>query len=241
MENQLTGRTFDLESTDFPPEADIIEAGYVDSVVEREHAEAPWLVVTTVKRKAKKFFKPDRECTIEARSTHHIHPWEYADADHHTTMPQWLLNADGVTPQLLIAHNAEFEKTFVTAPDGCYYVDTYKIALRVYPDFKRHNNQFLKYALKLDLSDDDTMPPHRALPDSFVTAHIFATMLNSGTCTLKEMIQWTREPPYLTKIGFGKHFGKKFSEVPKDYLRWCLGQDMDEGVLAACRRELGIS
>jgi exodeoxyribonuclease X len=237
MANRIIVRTFDLESTAFPPEGQIIEAGSVDTVLEREHEDAPWVAMPPITRCAKRtFFTPDVPCDLEARATHHITDDMWKGAPHHSTLGEWVHAGD---PELYCAHNAAFELAYVQMPPGCFMIDTYKVALRVYPDFPRHTNQYLRYALELELGDE-AMPPHRALPDAYTTAHIFATMLERGGCTLKEMIQWSREETYLTKIGFGKHFGVKYSEAPKDYLRWCLKQDMEPAVLAACRRELGL-
>lgn len=56
---------------------------------------------------------------------------------------------------------------------------------------------------------------------------------------MKEMVKWSAEVPYLTKIGFGKHFGQRYEDVPRSYLSWILGQaDMDPAVHAAARRVL---
>ena len=35
-----------------------------------------------------------------------------------------------------------------------------------------------------------------------------------------ELLQWTDEPALLTVLAFGKHRGKRFDAVPRDYLRW---------------------
>ena len=70
-----------------------------------------------------------------------------------------------------------------------------------------------------------------------MTAHILERALEKAT--VAELAQWSDEPPYLTKLTFGKHFGKKFSEVPRDYLEWILRQEFDAGVIAAAKRELG--
>jgi exodeoxyribonuclease X len=45
------------------------------------------------------------------------------------------------------------------------------------------------------------------------------------TTTAKEMVAITQEPVLLRKLGFGKHRGQEFAEIPKDYLKWLRGRD----------------
>jgi len=121
-------------------------------------------------------------------------------------------------------------------PDGSRWIDTWKCALRLYPDAPRHTNQVLKYYL--GISDNELHhPPHRALPDCYVTAEILKIMLEQKS--VEDMIRVSNEPPYLTKIGFGKHAGEKFKDLPASYLDWLSKQDMDEGVMAAVKRVKG--
>ena len=63
-------------------------------------------------------------------------------------------------------------------------------------------------------------PPHRALPDTLVTAHILRELLR--VTTLEEMIAWTAEPALLQRATFGKHRGLSWSDVPADYLTWVI-------------------
>ena len=60
----------------------------------------------------------------------------------------------------------------------------------------------------------------------------------SEKLTFKEMVEISKNPPYLTTIKFGKHYGKKFTEAPQDYLEWILRSDMEEGVKLAAQRAL---
>jgi exodeoxyribonuclease X len=39
---------------------------------------------------------------------------------------------------------------------------------------------------------------------------------------VEDLIAWTLEPNLLPLCRFGKHYGKPWSEVPKDYLQWML-------------------
>ncbi len=60
------------------------------------------------------------------------------------------------------------------------------------------------------------MPPHRAAPDSFVTAHILAEMLM--TERVSHLVHWTMQPRYYPTRPLTKHKGKKGCDVPHDYL-----------------------
>lgn len=232
-------RTLDLETTDFPPEGEVVELGYYDMKITREDEDAPWRVAKMGVHQLQKFFLPDAQMTLEARSTHHIRDSDLVGATHHSKLNDF---AVGQGVSIYCAHNADFEKQFIKIPEGSHWLCTFKVATRALPDAAKHNNQYLKYLLGIDLPDEVCMPPHRALPDSVVTAHILAHMLNNNTATLREMVQWTREPLYLTKLTFGKHFGKRYDECPADYLSWILRQsDMDAAVHAAARRALGYA
>ncbi len=235
---QITVRTVDLETTDFPPEGAVVELGYVDTVLERYDSSVRWSVKTSITNKTQMFLDPgpEKQMSLEARATHHIGEHEYRGAKSASELND-LVYVGG--PNILAAHAADFEKSYIETRPGVFWVDTYKVALRLFPDFKRHSNQFMRYALGLDLADDDSMPPHRALPDAFTTANLFMAMLTLDGCTLKQMIQWSSEPPYITKFSFGKYFGQKIEEAPRDYLQWILGQQsFDPGVVAACQRVL---
>ena len=42
----------------------------------------------------------------------------------------------------------------------------------------------------------------------------------------------------LRKVGFGKHFGSLWADVPLDYLEWCARQDFDPDVKFTVKSEL---
>ena len=212
-------RVIDFETTGLPPDSSVCEAAYVDIV--GGALDSTW----------HRLVQPTTEMTLEALATHHITPdeakvngipWEEAKAI--------LEIKDGI----YVAHNADFEKQFFN-PEGSEWIDTWKVALRIWPDAPSHSNQVLRYFLNLEVGVR-AMPPHRALPDAWVTAHILDRALQK--VTVNEMVHWSSEPAYLTKLTFGKHRGKRYSEVPRDYLEWLCRQDMDASVLAAARRTL---
>lgn len=214
-------RVIDFETTGLPPDASVCEAAFVDLAGNPPSINRDW----------RTFVQPTTEMSLEALATHHITVAEANDSGIPWADAERILNKTALT--VFVAHNADFEKVFFN-PDGSRWIDTWKVALRLWPDAPRHTNQVLRYFLELEVGVR-AMPPHRALPDAWVTAHILMRAFESAT--IDQMIQWSDEPAYLTKLSFGKHRGKKFSEVPRDYLQWLLRQDMDPGVLAAARRE----
>ena len=48
------------------------------------------------------------------------------------------------------------------------------------------------------------------------------------TCFAPAQRRWSSGPALLAKVGFGKHRGKRWSEVPADYLQWLVKSDMDD-------------
>jgi exodeoxyribonuclease X len=96
----------------------------------------------------------------------------------------------------------------------------------------------LRYWLGLDLDARYAMPPHRAGPDAFVTAHILVELLRAGT-KIEDMVRWSSGRALLPRINFGKHKGAKWGDVPADYLQWIvIRSDMDRDAKANAKREL---
>lgn len=222
-------RVTDFETTGIPKEGErhsVIEAAYVDVCAEKK----------AILGEYSTFVIPTTDMDVKARATHHIDPRQATqDGVQWGEAHRALESAPEDTALIWVAHNADFEKQFFN-PDGSLWIDTYKVALVLYPDAPAHSNQVLKYYLGIE-DRPEHHPPHRALPDCRVTAEILLAM--AGQKTFNEMIRISKELPYLTKIGFGKHRGEKFADLPKDYLRWIAGQkDMDAAVIAAAIRTL---
>lgn len=223
-------RIIDFETTGIPDEEtshSVVEAAWIDyDASSKEFIVEHGCLV-----------KPETPMDIKAQAIHHIsydeamekgEKWEFVEADMeaHT----------GDETLIYVAHNAEFEQKFFSPPDA-KWIDTYKVALKLFQDAPSHSNQVLKYYLGI-ADKPEHHPPHRALPDCKVTAEILFEM--AKMLKFNDMIKISKEPPYLTKIGFGKHKGERFEDLPRDYLEWLSKQDdMDEGVKAAVGRVLG--
>ena len=220
-------RVIDFESTGLPSEEEehsICEAAYVDVCPETKD----WT------ESYRSLVIPSTEMSVEALSVHHI--TDLTGAISWKEVQEYLTEGNDCTdPVVYVAHNAVFEKQFFN-PEGSRWIDTYKCALKLYPKAPRHTNQVLKYYLEIP-DEPIHHPPHRALPDCYVTAEILKKMLDK--VSVEAMIRVSSEPPYLTTITFGKHRGTAYKDLPDSYLNWLSKQtEMDDGVAEAVQRVL---
>ncbi len=224
-------RVIDIETTGDTPEKDqIIEVGWIDVYADG-----------TIANPEQTFVAPTVPIGVEAMAVHHLTESDVANGIRQDTVGYAILSGG---PLAFVAHNAKFEQSFLRDLVGYKWICTYKCALRLWPNAPRHTNQVLRYWLGLDaepgFDSAAAMPPHRALPDAYTTAHIFARMLKAeGENRLKRLLQWSQEPGMLPKITFGKHKGSQWSDVPVDYLRWLVDKsEMDEDVKYTAMQEL---
>lgn len=223
-------RVIDFETTGMEPPAEVVEVGYCDLT----RTDAGWEVGEPVSWLCGVAAIPP-----EVRAVHHI---SMADVAGRASFDEARLGEDASHCGAIVAHNLEFEAKFIPACIGVLpMICTYKAALRVWPQAPGHSNQVLRYWLEdqglLHLDHAKAMPPHRAGPDAYVTAHILKALLTC--CTGKEMVGWTREPRLLPACPIGKFRGRPWAEVEDGFLSWMLNQaSMEEDLKWNARREL---
>jgi exodeoxyribonuclease X len=214
----------DIETTGEAPPEKIVEIAAVDVDGEAVRVRGTSLVC------------PATPIPPEASAVHHLVD---ADVKYAPSIGVAVLNVLGepYSARLLVAHNAKFERLWLDAIYGeAHWICTMKSAMRVWPQAGKFSNQFLRYWLGLSLGDVAS-PPHRALPDCIVTAHIFVRLLKESS--IEQMIEWTMEPAAWPAFPFGKHRGAAWSAIPLDYFSWILSQpDMDEDIKWNVRREI---
>lgn len=187
---------------------------------------------------------PGRPIPPEASAIHHITDDMVAGAFPLDVALSGSDMLDELCP-VIIGHKLDFDRMFLELGDRPT-ICTYKCALRLAPNAPRHSNQVLRYWLDLDLDRALTEPPHRAGPDTYVTAHLAARMLNARkegmpVNPLSKLIQLTAEPYILPRFTFGKHAMWPLADVPSSYLRWCLDTpDMDKEVHDTARHHLAL-
>lgn len=185
--------------------------------------------------------KPTTPIRFDAMAAHHITEEDVIDAP---SLEDAMDAVFGVhrewSDYLLVAHNAEFDKSFLPQFANNQWICTYRCAMHIWPDAQSHRNQSLRYELGLDVSD---MPreaggsAHRALYDTWVTAKLYDRMHEIHS--VDELIVMTTAPIVLKKVKFGKHIGELWEDVPQSYLRWILSQDFDNDTIHTANHHLG--
>ncbi|MGS1095827.1 exonuclease domain-containing protein [Aquamicrobium terrae] len=225
-------RLIDFETTGAPTEEErhaVCEVGFCDVV----QSGGSWTVgdVTSM------LVNPRRPVDIEARAVHHITDVELEAAPDVTVGFRALMEGMDPSCMAFAAHNADFERQFFGGGDIAW-ICTLKAAYRIFPDAPRHSNQVLRYFLGIDLDEALAMPPHRAGPDAYVTAHLLVRILETGIDPA-ELVRWSNGPALLPKVNFGKHKGCRWEDVPTDYLEWiAFKSDMDRDVKANAKHWL---
>lgn len=246
MTGTTTIRVIDFETTGIPGDGNdgpddgphkIVEIGWCDVT-----NGVDWATVS-VPRSVE--CNPGRRIPPEASAIHHFTN-EELDLDISSEEALTELENDTTFSRIsvLAAHNSRFDRLFW---DGCRrdWIDTYRCALRIWPNAPAHGNQVLRYWLgfdtgggSIDFDAGEALVSHRASADAYVTAHILARMLDDFE--VEQLVEWSSVPALLPRCGFGKHYGTPWKDVPRDYLDWIVrksGMD-DEDVLHTARHYL---
>lgn len=201
-------RVIDFESTGMPPDAALCEIGWCDV-----RTDAGALIDIGVP--VGMLVSPGRAMPPDARAIHHISDDDLAGAP---SVDRGFLQLNHPSVDVFVAHHMAFEREFFSGGDR-NWICTLKVGRRLWPDSPSHSNQCLRYFLGIELEDALAMPPHRAAPDAYVTAHILSVALNSGI-SVADMIEWSAGPSLLPRVTFGKHRGQAWKDLPGDYLDW---------------------
>jgi exodeoxyribonuclease X len=188
--------------------------------------------VEEISKTVNEFFKPPKPIEFSAMAVCHITNEMVADKQEFMGSEtksdlQELLN-DGV----LVAHYALFDIGVLRAEGvKCEkYICTKQCAQHLLDYEGSYSMQELRYALDLKLEGKVT--PHDALSDVLVLKTLFKFLLDKMEGTYEEkiqkMIELTQKPLLLKNVGFGKHKGLAWSEVPKSYLLWLSNAEMQK-------------
>lgn len=185
-------------------------------------------------------YNPMRKIPPEASAVTHITNKMVADkpvfkdSEEYLSVKKLLEDEDSI----FIAHNARFDVGMFDKEDihPKNVICTLRLARYLDKESKipRYNLQFLRYYLEIEIEAQ----AHDALGDVLVLEELFPRLKDAlqkelGTddedAVLKEMISISSRPSIMNTFNFGKHVGKKVSEVAKTdsgYLDWLLKQKL---------------
>ncbi|WP_267550308.1 putative quorum-sensing-regulated virulence factor [Rhizobium rhizogenes] len=231
-------RVVDFETTGFPEDAvrGICEVGYSD-------LSADWKVGVTTSF----LVNPGHPIPPQTRAIHHISDADVVNSVSQDVALRTLMLGTG-PGDAFAAHNSKFEQAFF-AGGGFPWICTMQCAKHLFPDAPGYSNQTLRYWLGLDNHIDSAlaMPPHRAGPDTYVTAHILSRLiLTAGGAdyvmgpSVQKLITLSTMPVLLRDVPFGKHKGAKWADLPWDYLNWVANKsDLGADEKHTARHHLG--
>jgi DNA polymerase-3 subunit epsilon len=80
---------------------------------------------------------------------------------------------------------------------------------------------------------------HRAMNDVVVNIEVFKKLSKSFQTT-EQLLQRLKKPIALKAMPLGRHKGRKFAEVPIEYLQWAVNKNFDDDLLYSIKQELKI-
>jgi exodeoxyribonuclease X len=133
------------------------------------------------------------------------------------------------SPDAYCAHNSRFDSEFFR-PAGIPWLDTYRLALWLWPEAPSFKLNALRYWLKLKLAPPPELMQraHSAAWDAYLCAAVLRKCCMEGA-TWEDMLAVSNEPAVLPRLTFGKWAMKPIAEIDEGYLSWLLKQpDMDQ-------------
>lgn len=227
-------RCLDTETTGLDPRLDrIVEIATVDIEIHRpeEYGQpSDKLPTITRGRMWSSLVQPGRSVPPEASAVHDITDEMLVGKPAIGDVIGYVKYTEDIgpgEPDYICAHYNRFDMQFINL-HGWKWLDTWRIAVWLWPDAPNHKNATLRYWLKLNLDPtvtsmgvDGSTRNHRALWDAYVTASILRRMLQEGA-SIEDMLRVSSQPAVLPRLGFGEHALKPLREVPSGYLQWIL-------------------
>ncbi len=130
----------------------------------------------------------------------------------------------------LIAEEAKRNQIPTTIEKQSYF-DTLRMA-RLYGESPVNSLQQLRHHFNIE-----PQGAHRAMSDVIVNIEVFKQLAKPYK-TVEELVLALQKPIRLKTMPLGKHKGRKFEEIPLEYLLWAERKDFDQDLLYSIRLEL---
>jgi DNA polymerase III epsilon subunit-like protein len=191
----------------------------------------------------------DIPISIEAMAVHNITPEIIAGkAPFLETAFYEKVNEYNQPENYLIAHNIQFDLGMLEKEgfENHYtLIDTIRCAKHLYNDMPSHGLQYLRYALKLYLSEDEeaeklgiTVKAHDAIGDVLIMKLLLSKLVQEvkaqfpDTDIMHKLAELTTTPVLIPIFKFGKYKGREIEEIASEdagYLKWMRKNlDLDE-------------
>lgn len=214
-------RIADVETTGFPPDAEIVEIGWTDI----RYYPGGWQIEADGQSR---FVNPGRPIPEGATKIHGITDAMVADGMAADEARAFIARG----PDMLCAHNADFDSKFLRGHD-LPWLCTLQCSRQAWPGFPNYKNETIRQQLGITVDGD----AHRAGYDSAVTARILIKLLD--VMAIEQMVKVSKPSYQPIRMPFGKHAGKLFDEMPVSYLNWIVDlSDLAAGIKGAARASL---
>lgn len=153
-------------------------------------------------------------------------------------LPQVLKMIDG---HIIMGHGIGYDLAIIQAeakrsqiPCNLYqkpHIDTLRMA-RLYGESPINSLERLRMHFNIAAEG-----AHRAMSDVIVNIEVFKYLAKSYRTT-EQLLQVLQKPIKLKAMPLGKHKGRRFEEIPIEYLQWAERKDFDQDLLFSIRSEL---
>lgn len=153
-------------------------------------------------------------------------------------LPDLLKLIDG---HILVGHGIGFDIALIAAEAKRHqiptqiekqpFLDTLRMA-RLYGESPVNSLERLRQHFNIEAEG-----AHRAMSDVIVNIEVFKFLAKSYKTT-EQLFKVLESPIKLKTMPLGKHKGRKFDEIPIEYLLWAERKDFDQDLLFSIRSEL---
>lgn len=153
-------------------------------------------------------------------------------------LPDLLKMIDG---HILVGHGIGFDIALIAAEAARHqiptrikdqpYLDTLRMA-RLYGESPINSLEKLRQHFNIAAEG-----AHRAMSDVIVNIEVFKYLSHSFKTT-EDLFKTLQRPIRLKTMPLGKHKGRRFEEIPIEYLLWAERKDFDQDLLFSIRSEI---
>jgi DNA polymerase-3 subunit epsilon len=153
-------------------------------------------------------------------------------------LPKILQLIDGY---ILVGHGISFDIALIAAEakrcniptniEKQPFIDTLRMA-RLYGESPTNSLQKLREHFNIEPEG-----AHRAMSDVIVNIEVFKYLAKTYKTT-DQLLKTLEKPIKMRTMPLGKHKGRKFDEIPIEYLLWAERKDFDQDLLFSIRSEL---